>query len=371
MVFPQQKRNNMKFVYNTIGLFANIAFFLFLLGRHNRSSPSTGPTGSVPTQTQTSRMLRKQAAVTPPVVPKTGSFVNCTTPIKVDVPYDVAKHAGSVTISCQTYHYKVEPAELWKLNDSDFKYPVIIYAVLSSTKARRDGIRQTWKQLKPEHVFFIVSGPFEDYKAEYDLYRDILWIDVPKGATDATKLLFAYYAIHKHVSGYRIVVNTHDDVFVNHTSFAEAVQLFNRRVGERDYLDQNYHLWGKCVKSMTPAWQWGALSDYPYEWIPNSCRGAGTFVTKIFLSCAIRELPTLLKVDNEYVAQAMLAERCHVIPDIAHQGLVYSKGEMKITKNEYWMEEGFGDIRSMVQRWNGTDVGSSNPYYLEGAVATK
>lgn len=366
---------NMTFVVNTIGVFANVAFCLFLLGRysHTRSSPpSTSASTSTSTQPQMSRMLKSHASVTPPVVPKTGSFVNCTAPIKEDVKFDGGKHAGSVTISCQTYHYKLDPAQLWDLSDSDFKYPVIIYAVLSSSKARRDGIRQTWKQLKPEHVFFVVSGPFEDYKDEYHLYKDIFWIDTPHGATDTIKLLFAYYAVYKHVSGHRIVINTHDDVFINHTKFAEAIQLFNRRVGERDYLDQNYHLWGKCVKTMTPASQWGALSNYPYDWVPNSCHGAGTFVTKVFLSCMVRELPTLLNVDNEYVAQAMLAERCHVIPYIAHQGIIYSKGEMKIAgTNEYWMEEGLGDIRSMVQRWNGTDVGNSNPYNLEGAVATK
>jgi len=36
--------------------------------------------------------------------------------------------------------------------------------------------------------------------------------------------------------------------------------------------------------------------------------------------------------------------------------------------SDYWIARGFMNIKSMVQRWNGSDLGSSNPYFLEGAA---
>lgn len=322
-------------------------------------------------------MLKKRAIVAPslkkratvaPIPSTTGSFVNCTK-TQIQDPLPEEQYDDSIVISCHSYFYKLHVNALWRISDNDWKQPAIIYVVISTSKARRDGIRQTWKQLKSEHVIFVVSGRFADVRDEYDRYNDIVWIHTPNAASDTTiKLLFSYYVLLHHISGFRVGITIFDDTFVNITKFENGLNLFKRNTGEADYLDENMHLWGRCTRETTPSSKL-SIPNYPFENIPPYCKGGIFWVSKVFLSCAVQELATLWPVNQMDVATAMLAERCHVIPDIAHEKIILLPGEVpKQQPSDYWIARGFMNIKSMVQRWNGSDLGSSNPYFLEGAA---
>ena len=365
-----------------IGFLSFVVFLLFLLTKGPSENPDTATASATTSTTVTTtttttlpqkilQRLEKSAAP----VSTTGSFLNCTTLVNEKIPPSLPsnEYDGSVIISCQSFPYKLHAQEMRRRNDADAKYPVIAFVVLSTIQPRRAGIRQTWKLLKPQHVFFIVTGPFDAIREEYELEKDILWIDTSSdanpNANDSTiKLLFAYHAIHKHMSGYKLIVHTNDDTFVNITKFAEATQLFNRQVGRHDYLDQNMHLWGTCATERSTVVT-RSIPDYPFQHLPPYCYGAGTMITRIFASCAVQELATLQHIKGRpEIATAMLAERCHVIPTQADTGMILSAGEPIQQPNDYWIQQGFFSSRSMIQRWNGTDVGSNISNFLERKV---
>jgi hypothetical protein len=291
----------------------------------------------------------------------TGSFANCTTPVQEEGNFQEGFHDGTVTISCRRFHYKASVEKLATAKGST----LMIGVISGSDELRRRAIRETWKQLAPTSVFFVVCGNFADIEEEYEAHQDILWLDKEDSYDDLPyKTQFLIQMVQAHTHEYKFLLKTDDDCFVNITKFNEAPELYT-----------SSHYWGSCKSNMTGVIRPGdtylpgyhptfevTFEEYPYQFFPMYCVGAGFLMSKDFVDCAVYEIPFLRFFKFDDVATGMLAERCHVLPVDAGQNKIHVAKEKPIqnTRMDLWIEHNLESIRYMVGRWNDTWLVESN-----------
>ena len=287
----------------------------------------------------------------------TGSFDNCSTAIVEEKPFHQGFHDGSVTLSCRRFHYKAPADELAALSGSY----LIIGVISTSDNSRRWAIRQTWKQLAPFSVFFVLSGDFDKIKEEYELYKDIVWLDKEENDSDLTyKTQLLFHVIHSHTYEFNFLLKTNDDCFVNVTKFEENPEVYS-------YADY----WGHCKPNTTisvtrpseahmlgydPKFEL-VMEEYSYSL--HYCFGAGVLLSNDFVKCAVNEIASIRYFEFDNVATGMLAERCHIEPvDAGHNKIQVSKSKQfsNATVMDFWIQQNFFSIQSMVKRWNNSVV---------------
>mmetsp|Transcript_5438 Transcript_5438/g.11896 ORF Transcript_5438/g.11896 Transcript_5438/m.11896 type:complete len:560 (-) Transcript_5438:104-1783(-) len=352
-------------------------------------------------------------------VHETGSFANCTAHLPESPPHppdgDSSHPDGkSITVSCHTFHYRmppIPPPSNGKSNPRTGNIQIVI-GVLSASNAegssRRQAIRDTWAgrnrnphvhlhdpmmdtatTTNPQSssaapaesstaVYFVVAGPWQTIRNEYERRRDLIWIDqteVYDGENSVLtfKTLGFLKIVHDAMEegrdvdasswkDVRYVFKTDDDCFVN-IDLLRAHLLGNadgtdRRDGETALDDDGrrnnalresettaIHYWGNCHtdEKLSPLrgarYKWGISEKlYPERFYPPYCQGVGFALSRDFVSCAasdrnrrderledrFRNLEENDHRDNhianmrfmpfEDVAVGILAERCGVKP---------------------------------------------------------
>ena len=110
----------------------------------------------------------------------TGAWANCTEPTNPQRSTD-DNHSDErqVIVSCHTIFYRVPTESFKQVKD-------IVVGVLSGAEGQgpslRQAIREAWashdsKGRTEENVFFLVAGPWQEVKYEYEEHKDLLWID--------------------------------------------------------------------------------------------------------------------------------------------------------------------------------------------------
>jgi Galactosyltransferase. len=257
-------------------------------------------------------------------IPRTGSLQNCTNPVADagNYPQRNNEDSGFIVVSCEVIQYRISQRAL----DSRASQPIVI-GVLSgaSLSERRNYIRSTWAY-KKDNVFFIVGGDWDDIAYEYNIYKDILWIDKEEAYVTETSVLtfktesflsILYNYLMKNNSQVEYLVKTDDDSYVNMEELEKALLQDDEKNEPIDY-------WGKCHKEAWKPhrnheipWQkkwYISFETYPEPEYPPYCQGAGIALSRRFLECAVgqRHVENIRYMPNEDVAVGMLAERCGI-----------------------------------------------------------
>jgi hypothetical protein len=249
---------------------------------------------------------------------ETGSFANCKPHHKVSrsnlIIHSSHPESKMTTISCRDIHYR---APFDKLKNTHER---IFVGVLSGAAGKgplhRDSVRATWA-LGHDAVFFIVAGPWEDIKEEYEKYRDLIWLDeeeVYEGEESVlpfkTELFVEVVYRYSTPGTMQYLFKTDDDSYVNLNALEEEILNSTSRI---DY-------WGCCTAHYFrplrhPSRKWMITFDlYPEEFYPLYCQGAGFAMSKDFASCMVDQnhLRYFRYNPFEDVSIGLLAERCGV-----------------------------------------------------------
>jgi hypothetical protein len=282
---------------------------------------------------------------------ETGSFANCNAQHKTSRSSNVTftlttdtsngrphPESSLAVISCRSIHYR---APLMEIEKGGHKVAV---GVLSGAGGKgplhRDSIRSTWASGR-KSVYFIVAGPWNDIREEYDKYRDLIWIEedeVYEGEesvlpfkTEAFIHILQKYTLPGK-AGFEYLFKTDDD------SFVDLAKL------EKTIGGKKYDYWGCCTTEnfkplRSPTRKWRVTFDiYPEEYYPLYCQGAGFALSRKFVECMSNHLAFFRYNPFEDVSIGLLAERCSMVPDTdfvrIKQYRTEEAGEKKQLKND-------------------------------------
>lgn len=266
---------------------------------------------------------------------KTGSFANCTGPptVKEGVYHPDQTY---VTISCETLPYRMPDAT---------SAVDIVIGVLSSAGGdgpeRRTAIRETWA-LQSSAVYFIVAGNWTDVAEEYEMHRDLIWLDEAEsylGIVHKTLLFLEVAQLFAKNLDTKFAFKTDDDSFVDVDYLHQYILGVNSTEMVGDY-------WGTCHDQpsrpyRTDKWKWKISYElYPEQEYPPYCLGAGYAVSAKFLHCAGRHIPHSRHMPFEDVAVGLLAERCGVTPMNAETEEMVSNFRTPFDLEKKLVEEG-------------------------------
>jgi hypothetical protein len=209
----------------------------------------------------------------------------------------------------------------------------IVVGVLSGAGGKgpslRQAIRDTWashdgKGGTEESVFFLVAGPWQDVKDEYEEHKDLLWIDEEevydgeKSVLTFKTLSFAsiVHDLAQELSlSYKFAFKTDDDSYIH-------IGNLHKLLIEESH-DPAYDYWGWCQrKQFYPLRgeekKWAvSYETYPETSFPRYCQGAGFALSRRFLECSGGEGQHIAKarfMPFEDVAMGLIAQRCDVTP---------------------------------------------------------
>jgi len=188
----------------------------------------------------------------------------------------------------------------------------IVYGIVSggmNGKLKRQHIRDTW--CKGQQCLFVVYGPFEGIRDEYEKNADMLWLDIDDSSDDTYIIPYQsqvfMHVMNTQVSKLTYAFKTYDDYYVSTSKIEE--ELFTKRP----------EYWGKVHYSAqverNPLSQWFLTKEqYSPETYPDYCGSLAYAMSKSFLSCASSNLNTLEFMPWEDVASGILAQKCNVKP---------------------------------------------------------
>jgi hypothetical protein len=176
---------------------------------------------------------------------------------------------------------------------SETDEPVMITGVISNARNvnARHSIRGTWADERPERVFFVVAGPWEDIQEEFREYGDILWLNMAEESSLITnKVQFLLHAVNAHVDSYDYVMKTTDDTYV--------------------WLDDVEH---HLVRSKPNYWGTCHTRDTNENESQRYAHSMGYVLSREFNECATSYIETLgLMSSKDDIATGELAELCGV-----------------------------------------------------------
>lgn len=197
----------------------------------------------------------------------------------------------------------------------------IIIGVLSGAGGKgplhRDSIRSTWARDR-KGIYFLVAGPWEFVKVEYEKYRDLIWIEeeeVYEGEESVLpfKTEIFLHILHKYSlpgqAGFEYLFKTDDD------SYVDLAKL------EKTIVGHHYDYWGCCTTEhfrplRSPTRKWHVSFElYPEEYYPLYCQGAGFAMSRKFITCVSEKLENFRYNPFEDVSVGLLAERCGIRAD--------------------------------------------------------
>jgi len=385
----------------------------------------------------------------------TGSWANCTTDSMKQqqqkqrrlastksrsVPVQVPDHKDqlqSTTVSCHDVQYRIHSSSFH--GDEE-----IIIGVLSgaggSGPSRRMSVRDTWADPNADYtfsdhnfdnrdgkdtdgkerngknkikdgrikVFFLVAGPWEQIRDEYDKYGDLIWINEEEIYQGEDSVL-----TYKTQSFIRIVYNvvlelelrqlkyifkTDDDSYVHvNNLYTELIENENEYSpitleveangadggSPKEVLQQKKErdFWGWCqLKKFAPkrdaSVKWPVSYElYPEPMYPRYCQGAGFALSRRFIECAaglgsssssysssssssqhhngrydnaldgdISPIANLRFMPFEDVSMGMIAERCNVTPIMVERRRWINLYRTQSTEEKNRVKEGLPKI---------------------------
>jgi len=270
---------------------------------------------------------------------RTGTFSNCTWNMENSHSIWGAANDRSATVSCRIIRFSAEASSFVG------KSGTIIVGVLSVPKnfGWRESIRTTWAATNNTAVFFVLAGPWNDIKEEYNMYKDIIWIDMEESfrlITYKTSMFFQVVNImaFKLNLSYSHVLKTDDDSYV---ALGRLEQFVKR--------EQPKHLdyWGysdmKYVKPLrNPKHRYyESLDQYPEPYYPPYVNGAAILLSRQTVECVTRTMQDARFLDLEDVFVGIVVARCGAIPSHSDLVRVY-RGSIRVTRwtaNENNMQE--------------------------------
>jgi len=264
------------------------------------------------------------------------------------------KDSGTITISCHTITYKAPSEKIYAAKS-------IIVGILSAASGpgprRRNYIRSTWaSEQYTKSVFFLVAGPWENIKEEFEFYRDLIWIDeeeVYKGEQSVlTFKTISYFAIahllgngkgngngntngngngngngNSKEQGWKHAIKTDDDSYLNLKRLEEKLISPS---GEF----RNLHYYGQCPQfQVSPSRdkenKWPVtFQTYPEPKFPLYCQGAGFGLSRELVREAVEggHVRDFRYIPFEDVSIGILAERCSGSVAHAHARIDMNNG---------------------------------------------
>jgi hypothetical protein len=317
--------------------------------KSNSQSPSSASEISLSQSTRT--WIAKSPWDAPPTgfysPNATGSFQNCTrrsssadeirrsedhpvTPSTLSYPFTEPPliSSGNITISCHTIFFRAPSLRLYNSG------PLIIgilSAASGSGPKRRNYIRSTWASSKYTNgTFFLVAGPWEDIRREFEFYQDMIWIDeeeIYQGEKSVLTFKTISYFVIAHMfgaaplqrddesvakgGGWQHAIKTDDDSYVNLKLLEEKLI---RPAGEF----HNLHYYGQCPQfqvkpSRDKTNKWPVTYQmYPEPEFPLYCQGAGFGLSRELVRTAVEggHVENFRYMPFEDVSIGILAERC-------------------------------------------------------------
>ena len=261
------------------------------------------------------RRKRKKAVKRPATEPKTtGAFANCTKHSLTTSPPHPDQH--NLTLSCHNLPYRIPHIP----SSEDIMVGVLSMAG-GEGPIRRQSIRETWA--KGHSVFFLVAGPWENIKEEYDEHHDLIWIDEEEVYDGEKSVLtyktLAFVKVVHHLSestnlDIQYAFKTDDDSYVQ-------VDSLHKYLLEREHGEYNY--WGWCPEEQYEPkreniYKWAVSHAlYPELIYPRYCQGTGFALSRKFIDCAAgpgNHIADARFMPFEDVAMGLIAERCGIIP---------------------------------------------------------
>jgi len=245
---------------------------------------------------------------------KTGSFANCTNGPdnkKIPLKVDSSLGSGKVTVSCQSFRYKV-------VVDSFRNVGSIITGVLSSAKEkhRREIIRETWASTN-RGVFFLVAGHWNEIKEEFKEKGDMIWIDREEDYLKITEKTASFLQLVDDITTslnveYDYALKVDDDAYVALDRLGARLNFISQKWKKADYWGFFSH---QVRPTRDPKLKWYVTTDeYPEEWYPSYCQGAGYLLSRKFVHCAasLGHISNSRYMKFEDVFVGILAERCQI-----------------------------------------------------------
>ena len=182
-------------------------------------------------------------------------------------------------------------------------------------------------------VFFLVAGTWSDQLSkEFQLYRDLIWIDQAE-VYDAETSVLTYKTqsfasiVHREMKRfdnerggiqYSYLFKTDDDSYVN-LKYLEY-ELIERKRVTPIYPQSIPFMWGICTYMKRrplrdSKYKWSiSRKAYPEELYPTYCEGAGFALSRKLVDCIVDDhhIAQIRYMPFEDVSIGMLGERCHV-----------------------------------------------------------
>lgn len=182
----------------------------------------------------------------------------------------------------------------------------IVFGILSGGKGsfeKRQSVRDTW--CSNQQCLFILAGPFEDIRQEYEETQDIIWLDIPEGYLTLTYKTQIFMHIVHNIDKLTYAFKTDDDSFV----FVERLKKELTKT-KPDYWGRLFH---NARVNRNPNHKWYiSVEEYPDKYFPDYCSGTGYALSTSFLKCAVTKFQTMPFMKWEDVATGMLAKRCNI-----------------------------------------------------------
>lgn len=237
----------------------------------------------------------------------------------------------STTVSCHTISYRIDIPTFQKAKG-------IIIGVLSHSgglgPTRRQSIRDTWgntnqyenQNIHSMHVTFLVAGPWDAIRDEYETYGDLIWIDEEE-VYDGEHSVLTYktqsfinivydLVTELDMDTIKYVFKADDDCYIH------MQNLYNQLLVGVEQRDQPRDYWGWCqLKKWPPnrdtTAKWPVSYElYPEPMYPRYCQGAGFALSWKFIECASSQNHISMSryMPFEDVSMGVIAERCNIIP---------------------------------------------------------
>jgi Galactosyltransferase. len=234
--------------------------------------------------------------------------------------------SGSIMISCHRISFKAPSLRLYNAG------PLIIgilSAASGSGPKRRNYIRSTWASSQYTNgTFFLVAGPWEDIRNEFEFYKDIIWIDeeeIYQGEKSVlTYKTISYFAI-AHMfgaapaqdeegvtrAGWQHAIKTDDDSYVNLKLVEEKLIRPQGEFHKLHYYGQCPQFQVKPSRDKTNKWP-VTYQTYPEPEFPLYCQGAGFGLSRELVRTAVEggHVENFRYMPFEDVSIGILAERC-------------------------------------------------------------
>jgi len=158
---------------------------------------------------------------------------------------------------------------------------------------------------------FVIAGPFDDIRNEYESYEDILWINLPETYFAEDSVLpyktQTFMLVASTIPKLTYAMKTDDDSFIFTSKLKKTLS------------GKHFEYWGAVHRNVSPirnpSNKWSVSKEiYARNEYPNYCSGAGYALSKAFLTCAVPKLADFTFMPREDVATGLLAESCGISP---------------------------------------------------------